>query len=588
MNTLHMAEPQFFDSITDAALINNLPVKFPEIWIEIKRFCEMARRRVNGAIQGTPVLFKMIGVIAQLPCDQMISMIEPFFESGVDVNAVDSNSRNVLHSVCLHWAGLTEEKLTALLDLLISQRVDASHSDYEGNTPLSVAIIRGMKSVDLIAKLACSNEIINGKNKNGHTPLSLAFSFSDHEVVSYLLSKNPLLENLDPKGNSILHRLLSSYVSLMQRVDSPAIDWSSLWQRYCFFKNHRNSDNSFPIECILLTRPIMLSYSQFVSLLPDGQFINETNREGESILSLAVRAVRHAEFSFIDAVLDLGGKIDQENLIKAAISSKTDVVAKVHKLNQLGAKMTISDIKFVLRQKEEDLNNSERIQIIEPFIYRGEEASRLSQEIPDIAVAMCMFYLSISEVLPLQLVKRMINELSIKFSETNKEGWALMDLLAIYSPDESEVICLLTSLLRECPNLDIDEKQASNAAQCAIWEGRFKLAGILLKYFASVDAFISTRVTVNYFRSRDNSADYLNLAKLMVASGVPYKSTLNHLNADEKKQLTLWMNNRPLLELAVTNLLRTLATRSKISQFLNELEDLPHLKKYLHMDHLDL
>ena len=74
----------------------------------------------------------------------------------------------------------------------------------------------------------------------------------------------------------------------------------------------------------------------------------------------------------------------------------------------------------------------------------------------------------------------------------------------------------------------------------------------------------------------------------MVASGVPYKSTLVHLTTAERKELVHWMNNRPLLELAITQLLRMLATRRKIAQFLNELEDLPHLKKFLYLDHLEL
>lgn len=583
-----MSECTFFDAVTDAALMTNLPVTFPDVWTEVKRLCEMTRRRVDGEIQGTPLLFKMIGVLAQIPCDEMMRMIQPFFSSGVNVNAVDANKRNVLHSVCFNWAGFTEDKLTTLVNTLIAQGVDTSHVDYEGNTPLSVAIIKGLRNVHIVSKLASTDAIVNRKNINGHTPLSLAFSFSDHHVVSYLLDQNPSLEDLDPKGNTVLHKLLHSYVQLMKRADGPAIDWSSLWTKYCSFKNHRNSDNCFPIECILQTKPIMLSHSDFVLLLPDRQVINETNRDGESILYLTVKAISSAEFTFIHSVLDRGGNIHEDNLIKAAISSKTDVSTKVHKLVTLGATMTISDVKFVLRQKDDDLSNAERIDIIEHFIYHADGAKDLSQEIPDIAVAMCMFYLSISQVLPLKLLKRLINELNIKFSETNKEGWALMDLLAIYGPDEGQVITLLTSLLRECPEIDIDESQASTASQCAIWEGRFKLAGILLKYFVSVDAFVANRVTVNYFKSRDNPVDYVNLAKLMVASGVPYKSTLNHLNADERKQLTLWMNNRPLLELAVTQLLRTLATRKKITQFLNELEDLPHLKKYLHMDHLDL
>lgn len=583
-----MTEVSFFDAITKAATDACLPSKFGDVWVEVKRLCEMAKRDVNGRIQSSPLLFKIINLLTQLPCEEMVQMLAPFFSCGVDVNALDDNKRNILHIICFNWSGLTDEKLSKLVTIFVNKNVHTDHVDYEGNTPFSMAIIRGVKNLNIISKLLSpSPSILDRKNIHGQSPLSLAFTFSDEKVVSFLLSQNPIVENLDPEDNTVLHKLLVSYVNLIKRANAPDIDWDALWTKFSYLKNRRNSKSSFPIEAILQEKTIMLPYSQFVQLLPDSEFINCANSDEETLLSLTVKAVREAEFSFIHAVLQRGANINTENLIKAAISSKTDVPAKVQTLVRLGANMDISDVKFVLRQREADLTNRERILIIEPFIYDSNEASKLAQEIPDIAVAMCMFYLSEKELLPLELLVKLITELQIKFSATSKDGWALMDLLAIYSPDEGQVISLLTSLLKKCPDLEVDENQASIAVQFAIWEGKFKLAGVLLKYFASVDAFKAQGVTVNYFRTR-GGGNYLNLVKLMVASGVPYKSTLVHLTTAERKELVHWMNNRPLLELAITQLLRMLATRRKIAQFLNELEDLPHLKKFLYLDHLEL
>lgn len=582
-----MAQVSFFDAITEAAADACLHLKYLDVWTEVKRFCELAKRDVNGKIQGTPLLFKMIGILNQLPCEEMMKMLEPFFSCNVDIDALDSNKRNVLHSICFNWSGLTDEKFCQLVTLFVDKNVQTDHIDYEGNTPFTIAIIRGVKNVNVLAKLVPSDVILNKKNNLGQSPLSLSFNYSNEKVVSYLLSRNPIVEEIDPQNNTVLHLLLSSYVKLLKLPNPPDVEWTSLWKKYSYLKNHRNINNSFPLESILQTKPIMLPYSEFVLLLPDSEFINCFNKDDETILSLTVKAVCEAEFSFIHAVIERGASVKVENLIKAAISSKVDVAAKVEKLVQLGATMDISDLKFVLRQREEDLTNRERILIIEPFIYTSNDAHNLAKEIPDIAIAMCMFYLSLEQLLPLKLLVRLINDLKIKFSETSKDGWGLLDLLAIYGPDENQTISLLTTLLKECPDLDVDENQASIAVQHAIWEGKFKLASILLKYFASVESFKAKGVTVNYFKSRESDG-YLNLVKFMVASGVPYKSTLNHLNPSEKKELALWMNNRPLLELAITQLLRMLATRKKVSQFLNELDDLPHLKKFLHLDHLEI
>lgn len=139
-----------------------------------------------------------------------------------------------------------------------------------------------------------------------------------------------LVDTSDSKKNTILHQLLASHVLLIQSHSSANVDQASLWARQCSCENNRNSDEAFPIEHILHTEVVTFSHAHFVSIyFSDVHFINEKNRDGESILQLSATTFCEGEFSFIHSVLDCGGDIFKDRFIKAAISSRVYNLGKV-------------------------------------------------------------------------------------------------------------------------------------------------------------------------------------------------------------------------------------------------------------------
>ena len=90
-----------------------------------------------------------------------------------------------------------------MIELLLTHGMDINLTNREGLGLIDIAIKYRRKDVIELAKTKGVN-IAKSKRKSGLTPLMLAASFSDTEIMQYLLDNGASLENRDKYGMNAL------------------------------------------------------------------------------------------------------------------------------------------------------------------------------------------------------------------------------------------------------------------------------------------------------------------------------------------------------------------------------------------------
>ena len=115
--------------------------------------------------------------------NQVLEMVETLLASGANVHAVDSrNGMTPLHYAC-------ELYMPKCSELLISRGANVNAMDQNGNTPLSTCVFYWQKGLDNIRCLVRHGADVNTCNLHGVSPLSLARSMGNVEVVKLLCAK---------------------------------------------------------------------------------------------------------------------------------------------------------------------------------------------------------------------------------------------------------------------------------------------------------------------------------------------------------------------------------------------------------------
>ena len=132
------------------------------------------------------------------------------------------NFPDAKHRTVLHHSILTDKE--DMLDLLLNYRPDLSLSDFEGNTALHLAVncprTQSLVKTLLGSITGCQNpaEYLEARNKNELTPLLLAITNSNPQIVQELLDNNVYFYVRGRDNSTLLHRVLEIQTSNVRKA----------------------------------------------------------------------------------------------------------------------------------------------------------------------------------------------------------------------------------------------------------------------------------------------------------------------------------------------------------------------------------
>lgn len=127
-----------------------------------------------------------------------ITLIKPWFEKKIDINAFNNK-----HQTALHIA-VSETRDSQILKQLLAHNADKELADREGNTPLHLAVQYG--NLFYAEPLLESKSNVNAVNQEGLSPLHILIknALTDLQVANYL-KYNPDMTLEDKNGDTPLH-----------------------------------------------------------------------------------------------------------------------------------------------------------------------------------------------------------------------------------------------------------------------------------------------------------------------------------------------------------------------------------------------
>jgi ankyrin repeat protein len=111
--------------------------------------------------------------------DKQVDLVKYLIARGADVNLTDSNGWTALHSA-------TQESDDVIPRILLDHGAQVDAQDDDGNTPLSNAVFNSRGKGDLIKLLLSCGANKKLKNKHGVSPLDLAESIANYDVLKFL------------------------------------------------------------------------------------------------------------------------------------------------------------------------------------------------------------------------------------------------------------------------------------------------------------------------------------------------------------------------------------------------------------------
>ena len=258
----------------------------------------------------------------QRACDAgNLNMVKTLIEAGASVNAVDSKKSTALHDAC-------RKGHAKIVDLLLKNKAVIDQKNGAGETPLFVAINARHTQVakELIALGASINETdnkkrsileracqsndqeivglvlkspkfkdINAKNSNNETPLHIASTISDPQIVQMLILKGALLEEKDKEGETPLHKAtMSRSLSKIEMLIDNNADLSAV-NKYGETPLHlaaRNADIK-SVELLLNQNDIEIDKKDTEGNTPLSLAIEQMNDGDESAEPVVAVLIKH-------------------------------------------------------------------------------------------------------------------------------------------------------------------------------------------------------------------------------------------------------------------------------------------------------
>ncbi|MGE6415531.1 ankyrin repeat domain-containing protein [Planococcus kocurii] len=111
--------------------------------------------------------------------DNNVEIVKLLIQFGADVNKQDY----LAETSALHFAA--QNNSSELVELLLENQAEVELEDVHGNTPLSDAVFNSRGEGDVIKILLLHGSDQNKKNKHGISPLNLAESIANYNIINY-------------------------------------------------------------------------------------------------------------------------------------------------------------------------------------------------------------------------------------------------------------------------------------------------------------------------------------------------------------------------------------------------------------------
>ncbi|MHB9147942.1 MAG: ankyrin repeat domain-containing protein [Candidatus Amoebophilus sp.] len=161
---------------------------------------------------------------------------------------------------------------------LLAKGANVNAVDYESQSPLHLAVIKGNK--EIVETLVAKGANINAKNNDGATPLYKAIVSGNQAIIEVLLAAEALSVNAtDDIGNTPLHyaALVGSKITIEKLVAKEAN------------VNVKNNDGDTPLHLAAAIGGKGNRVAATAALIAKGADINATDKNGNTPLSIAMQ-----------------------------------------------------------------------------------------------------------------------------------------------------------------------------------------------------------------------------------------------------------------------------------------------------------
>ncbi len=124
-----------------------------------------------------------------------------YFESGKEMDYVDSRNENYLHKAC-------RNNYYEVADLFLKLGIDINAKNKYGDTPLHIAV--QYKCTEVVEKLIVEGADVNALNNNMVAPIHLAASIGDETILNMLLEHSAKINVADDIGAHPIHYAIKS------------------------------------------------------------------------------------------------------------------------------------------------------------------------------------------------------------------------------------------------------------------------------------------------------------------------------------------------------------------------------------------
>ncbi|WP_296706716.1 ankyrin repeat domain-containing protein [Treponema sp. UBA7570] len=197
-----------------------------------------------------------------------VEIAKILLDAGAKVDALDAVGKSPFLLI------IPAEKQLEMYNVLLSANADVTQKDMYGDTVLHVCTMAAVKT-DVLSVLINHGAPVNERNKKGVTPLSLAIEKNNTEHVIFYARAGADINAEDMEGNTPLTRALESpSIDMLKTLITPQNVLS------------KDSAGNTPLH-IALIKGSSFGYIKF--LVETGADVNARNKDGDSVLFLAVR-----------------------------------------------------------------------------------------------------------------------------------------------------------------------------------------------------------------------------------------------------------------------------------------------------------
>ena len=197
-----------------------------------------------------------------------VEIAKILLDAGAKVDALDAVGKSPFLLI------IPTEKQLEMYNVLLAASADVTQKDMYGDTVLHVCTMAAVKT-DVLSVLINHGAPVNERNKKGVTPLSLAIEKNNTEHVIFYARAGADINAEDMEGNTPLTRALESpSIDMLKNLITPQNVLS------------KDSAGNTPLH-IALIKDSPFDYIKF--LVETGADVNARNKDGDSVLFLAVR-----------------------------------------------------------------------------------------------------------------------------------------------------------------------------------------------------------------------------------------------------------------------------------------------------------